>query len=435
MRPQNSRFGKISIQVSRSFGFAVFCGSLVLLPAAQLGAGDWPQILGPTRSGKALHERLANHWEGEGPPLLWKRAVGRGYAGAAVKNRRAILFHRLGDEEIVEAVDLASGRPIWRQAYPAHMQPQIFPEQDGPLCVPLIDGKRVFVFGGGGDLRALDFENGKKLWQRPLYREYRTRGGQIDFGYFGAGSTPIVEGNRLLVNVGGYAGAGIVAIDTERGTTLWQATDEGASYSAPVATVVEGVRHVLFVTRYHTISIDPENGKVRFRFPFGRRGPTVNAASPLVEGNLIFTTASYGVGARLTRFSQENQKEIWANDQALSSQYNTPVGIDGYLYGTDGRADIGTGSLRCIEMKTGKIAWSIADFGVAAIIAADKKLLLVKADGELILAKPSPQKFHPLAAMRITSGIVRALPALADGRLLVRDDATMYCFNVGAEPK
>ena len=404
--------------------------TLAVLVSTHLLAGEWPQILGPTRNGIAIGEQLPEDFD-RGLQLLWKRPVGRGYAGAAVQNQTAILFHRREGEEIVEAVKLANGKLRWRQTYNAHLSPQIFPEEDGPLCVPLIDRNRVFVFGGGGDLRGLHFETGKKLWQRPLYREYRTRAGQIDFGYFGAGSTPIAEQDRLLVNVGGYRGAGIVAIDAERGTTLWKATDEGASYSAPVATTIGNTRHVVFVTRYHTISIDPENGHVHFRFPFGQRGPTVNAATPLVLGNLIFTTASYGVGAKLTRFTANGEKEIWANDKSLSSQYNTPVPFHGYLYGTDGRADVGRASLRCVEMATGLVVWSVDNFGVAAIILADEKLLIVKADGGLVLAKPSAQGFEKLAEKKIAIGTVRALPALANGRLLLRDESTMYCYQVG----
>jgi outer membrane protein assembly factor BamB len=400
-------------------------------------AGDWPQILGPLRSGLATRETLASEWPAKGPPLLWKRKIGRGYSGIAVLGEKAILFYRENqdgkDEEVIEAVHVTDGRRLWKSVIAAHFKPTIFPAEDGPLCVPIIKENRVFVFGGGGDLAAFDLETGRLLWNRSLYREYRIRGGTIDFGYFGAGSSPIIEGNRLLVNVGGKQGAGIIAIDCASGKNAWQATDEGASYSAPVACTLSGERHIIFITRYHTVSLDPQNGQVRFRFPFGRRGPTVNAASPVIVDDLLFTTASYGVGSRLTRIHSNSAEKIWANDRTFASQYNTPILHQGYLYGTDGRADVGTASFRCIEMLTGKVMWEVADFGVAAAILADQQLLIIKADGSLILAPPDPNGFAPRAESQVANGTVRALPALSAGRLFVRDQSHAYCYEVGPD--
>jgi outer membrane protein assembly factor BamB len=403
---------------------------------AQTVAGDWPQILGPSRNGLAPQETLSTAWPGGGPPLLWKRKIGRGYAGIAVRGERAILFYRDNrdrkDEEVIEAVHVTDGRSLWKSGIEAHFAPSIFPVEDGPLCVPLVTENRVFTFGGGGDLAALDLENGRILWNRALYREYRSRGGSIDFGYFGAGSAPILEGNRLLVNVGGKQGTGIVAVDATTGKNIWEATDEGASYSAPVACTLAGERHVIFVTRYHTISIDPQDGHVHFRFPFGRRGPTVNAASPILHDDLLFTTASYGVGSRLTRIHSEGAEKVWANDRGFASQYNTPILHRGYLYGTDGRADLGSASLRCIQMQTGKVMWEVADFGVAAAILADQHLLIIRADGKLILAPAKPDRFIPQAEAQVANGTVRALPALSAGRLFIRDQNQVYCYGVGA---
>ena len=398
-------------------------------------AGEWPQILGPDRNGVATDQTLATQWPAGGPPLLWQRPVGRGYAGVATQGEQAILFYRAdrqgNDEEVLEAVHLEDGRSLWKAGWKAHFTPIIFPAEDGPLCVPLIHGDRVFAFGGGGDLVAAELKSGRLIWSRDLYRQYRQRGGTIDYGYFGAGSSPILQGDRLLVNVGGRAGAGIVAIDCENGKNIWQATDEGASYSAPVACTVAGEQHVIFVTRYHTLSIDPQNGRVRFRFPFGRRGPTVNAASPVIHGDLLFTTASYGVGSRLTRIAADRGEKIWANDRGFASQYNTPVFHNGYLYGTDGRADVGSASLRCLEMQTGKVMWEVPDFGVAALILVGDELLIIRSDGKLMRVAADPQKFRLAAEARIAEETVRALPALSKGRLLIRDDSRVYCYDVG----
>ena len=416
----------------RHIGCAIL---LALLCLTESEAGDWPQILGPARNGVATGETLGTDWPQEGPPLLWKRKVGRGYAGAAVRGDLAILFYRDShegrDQEIVEAVRPVDGRSLWKVGMAAHFTPSLFPAEDGPLCVPLVTEDRAFVFGGGGDLAAIDTKAGKILWQRDLYRQYRTRGGSIDFGYFGAGSAPILDGNRLLVNVGGRPEAGIVALNPATGQNIWKATEEGASYSSPVACTLAGKRHVIFITRYHTVSLDPHDGSVHFRFPFGRRGPTVNAASPLVSDDLLFTTASYGVGGRLTRIGSQGPEEIWASDRGFASQYNTPVLYRGHLYGTDGRADAGIASLRCIELSTGKIVWEEPDFGVAAVTLVGQSLLIVRADGKVMRAPASPEGFRPQDEFQVSDGTFRALPALAEGRLLIRDGEQFYCFGVG----
>ena len=411
--------------------------AILLLTRSAIEAGDWPQILGPSRNGIAGGETLGTGWPPEGPPLLWTRQVGRGYAGAAIRGDLAVLFYRSSeggrDEEVIEAVRPQSGESVWKVGLKAHFAPSIFPAEDGPLCVPLLTENRAFVFGGGGDLAAIDTMRGKILWKRDLYREYRTRGGSIDFGYFGAGASPILEGNRLLVNVGGRPAAGIVALDPVTGKNLWTATEEGASYSSPIACTVAGERHVIFITRYHTVSLDPEDGRVRFRFPFGRRGPTVNAASPLVSGNLLFTTASYGVGSRLTRLTATGAEEVWATDRGFASQYNTPVLHQGHLYGTDGRADVGTASLRCVELASGKTVWEEPNFGVASVTLVGDWLLILRADGMLIRAAASSSGFRPEASFRISRGTFRALPALADGRLLIRDGEQFYCYGIGPQ--
>jgi outer membrane protein assembly factor BamB len=404
---------------------------LCTFPAAQLLAGDWPQILGTNRNGHAEDEQLVDAWPSGGPKLVWKRKVGRGFAGVAVQGRRAIVFHRIDDQEVVEALDAATGKTIWKQSFAARYKGQIFRDQDGPLCVPIIHKNQVFVYGAGGDAHALNLSDGKSQWSRALYREYRARGGLIDYGYFGAGSTPIVADDKLVINVGGAKGHGLIALDLKNGKTVWSATDESPSYSAPVAATSNGAQHIIFVTRYNCVSVDPKNGNVRFQFPFGKRGPTVNGASPIVVGKHLFVSASYGVGAAMVQFDASSFKPVWANDEVMSSQYNTCVYHDGYLYGADGRADIGAGSFRCVDFKTGQAAWSVNDFGIASVIIADGKLLILKDDGTLILAKASSEKFQQLAYAQVFNDTARALPALSRGKFFARDTATLKCFQVG----
>src|SRR5206468_8577219 len=210
-------------------------------------------------------------------------------------------FHRVGASERVECLDAAGGKSQWKADFPATYKGGIDPDI-GPRCVPLLADGVVYVFGAAGDLHSVALDTGKKRWSRSLYADYKG-----DEGYFGAGSTPILIGGKLLVNVGGR-GAGIVALDPGSGKTLWKSSDEAASYSSPAAAKIGGKEEALFVTRMNCVLADPATGNIAALFPFGKRGPTVNAATPLVFGNKLFVTSSYGVGAVLASLDGASTK-------------------------------------------------------------------------------------------------------------------------------
>lgn len=394
--------------------------------------GDWPQILGPQRNGQAEGEQLLAEWPDGGPQPLWKYPLGEGFAGPAAVGSRVIVFHRIGDQELLEALDRNTGKQLWRAEFRASYTGSVNPDS-GPRCVPLVHRDAVYVFGAAGQLHAVALDSGKHLWSRDTYQDFRG-----DEGYFGAGSTPIVAGNRLVVNMGGK-NAGLVAFALETGETVWKATDERASYSAPTVATIDNREHVLFVTRLNALAIDPTNGSIRYQFPFGQRGPTVNAATPLVFEEYFFVSASYGVGARLARL--KDGSIAWSNDESMSSQFSTCVYHDGYLYGTHGREDFRNGELRCVAASTGRVQWSVPGFGVGSVILAGHRLLILGTEGQLTLAEATPDKFRKLADAKVAKGITRALPALSDGHFFFRNnsaggaapgaDGALTCLLVG----
>jgi outer membrane protein assembly factor BamB len=391
-------------------------------------AGDWPQILGPHRSGvAAADESLAESWPAGGPTVVWRREVGAGYAGVAVAEGRTFLFHRVGREEIVEALDAATGKTLWRAAHPTTFTPQVG-GGDGPLCVPLVHDGRVIVFGAQGVLRCLDVATGAERWRRDTHREF---GAQE--GYFGTGSTPIVAARHVIVNVGGSRNeAGVVAFAIDTGEPAWKATSEPASYSAPVETTVGGEPHVVMVTRFACLLLDPRSGAVLWRFPFGQRGPTVNAASPVTwpDGRLL-VTAAYGVGSVCASFDATGFTKLWEGVEPLATQYCTPIALGDQIYCIDGRDDVPPAALKCLDAKTGRVRWTEPQVGYGTLLAADGKLIVVQADGTLLLVRPNPNRCEILARAHPLGGTVRALPALASGRLYIRDDTTLACLDVG----
>ena len=391
-------------------------------------AGDWPQILGPNRTGEAIDETLAAKWPASGPRRLWQRSVGSGFAGVAVSGRTTVLFHRVGDNETVEAMDSSSGDLLWQKRFHTKYQPG-FTSDDGPRCVPLIHERRVYVFGSAGGLRALDAKNGNVIWTRETHRDFGAKE-----GYFGAGSTPLIEGDRLIVNVGSRDGAAVVAFDRSTGKTLWRAVDDVASYSSPIAATVDNVRHVILVTRFNAVSVDPMDGAVRFIFPFGKRGPTVNGSSPIVIDGHLFLTASYGIGSVLRRIHPTTADEVWQDQQLMASQYATCVQSDGLLYGLDGRQDGGrrSATLKCFNPKTRRLHWSKDGFDYGTPIKADGKLIVLTSGGDLILTSLNSERYHELARASVLEDTPRGyrLPALANGRLYVRDNHSLKCLDL-----
>lgn len=409
--------------------------AFLTLAADGASAGDWPQILGPQRNGIAPGETLPANWPAAGPPQVWKYATGMGFSGPVVAAGRVILFHRVDDKERVESLDAATGKQQWQVDLPARYRGGINPDL-GPRATPVIHDQHVYVYGAAGDLHCLRLSDGRKRWSRQAAAEYGARD-----GYFGAGSTPLVAGKLLLVNVGGdQTGAGLVAFDLRTGKTAWKATSEAASYSSPILTTLNGKPHAIFITRLNAVAVDPASGKEYFRFPFGRRGPTVNAATPLLIGNRLFLTASYRIGAQCLQLGKGEPTEIWANDSSMSSQYSTCIHHQGFLYGTHGREDAGRAALRCVELATGKVRWSEPDFGVAHVIRAGDEMLALSFDGRLTRVKLNPEKYARTASASVLGkagegGITRALPALAHGRLYLRENngraGTLSCWQVG----
>lgn len=385
-------------------------------------AGDWPQILGSQRNGIAAGEKLRPTWSSGKLTPAWTVDCGSGLAGVAVANSTVVLFHRSG-EETLSAFDAETGKPRWKQSYGTSFEAQIV-DDDGPRAVPTIADGKVFAYGAAGRLIAVDFKSGAKLWDRETHKEFGAPG-----GYFGAGSAPLVEGKLVIVNVGGPKGAGVVAFDSATGKPVWQTSNELASYAAPVMATLGGQRRALVITRFQFLGLDPANGKETFRVPFGARGPTVNGASPVLLGDNALLTASYGIGAKLVKLTP-NQAEIVWEDEVLSSQYTTPIVYEGKIYGVDGRQDGGPVSLKCIDPATRKIAWEQPLSQYATLIAADGQLLVIQTDGDLRVVALDATKSIERAKLKLLTGTTRALPALANGRLYVRNERKLACFDL-----
>jgi outer membrane protein assembly factor BamB len=391
---------------------------------ATVRAADWPQFLGPTRNGVSTETGLQFAWPKEGPPIVWEKQVGEGFSGPVVAGDRLILLHRKGEQDVVDCFDATDGKERWHYSYPTTFQDD-FGKGDGPRSTPLIDGQHVYTLGADGRLLCLTLDAGKRVWERLLGDDYPSRK-----NFFGVGTTPVVEGKLLLVNVGS-PDAGIVAFDKETGKEVWKATSQQQSYSSPVIADLAGQRLAVFFTREGVVLLNPADGKVRFQMRWRARiDASVNAAAPLVVGDQVFVTASYDTGALLLHVTKDGAEEVWKSNRALSAHYNSCLYRDGHVFGIDGRQEQGA-NLRCIELKTGKVRWTREGFGCASMILVEGYIIALTEHGELVLIEATPEAYREKARVALFRNLpCRAEIALANGKLYARDGKRLVCLGL-----
>jgi len=401
---------------------------------------DWPGLLGPRRDGTSHETHLLKSFGTTGPNLVWEMKRGSGYASPVVAGDRLVLIHRIGDEEIVECLQAETGKRFWRFAYPSHYMDR-YEFSNGPKCTPEINDGRVYTLGIEGTLHCLDLETGHVIWKLDLRDAYK-----IKLGFFGVGSTPLVDGDRLFINVGAEGGPCVVAFDKKTGRELWQAGDQwGMSYASPIMAEVHGKRRLLVFAGGERdpavgglLVIDPESGKIETRFPFrGRRYESVNAANPVVFDNNVFLTTSYRTGCVLLNLEPGGGYDITWKTKSLEAHFATPFYRDGFLYGLHGASKHGT-SVVCINAKTGDQVWENAANWTLSVgsgskehevpggiyrgtlLYADGDYLALGEDGALLWLDLSPAGYTALArAQLFRASNTWTPPALSRGLLYV----------------
>ena len=398
----------------------LFCAGFATLGAQ---GTDWPQYLGAQRDGVYRGPALAETWGPQGPRVLWRKEVGQGFSGPVVAGGRLILFHRVGNEEVVESLDVRTGTTQWRYAYPTSYRDD-FGFDEGPRAVPVVASGVVYTFGAEGQLHAVDLATGKRLWSEDTMKRFR-----VAKGFFGAAGSPLVEDGRVIANIGG-ANAGIVAFEAKTGKVLWTATSHEASYSSAIGATIGGRRSAIFLTREGLVGLDPATGRIHFERRWrARMDSSINGATPLVIGDLLFVSAQYGPGAGVFQVNGAVLTELWASDDVLSNHYATSVYSNGYLYGFHGRQEFGP-SFRAVELKTGKVRWSQERFRAGSVTLAGNRLVILRETGELIIADASPDAFKPIARAQLLPETLRAFPAIADGILYVRNEKTLIAVDL-----
>lgn len=376
-------------------------------------AGDWPGFLGRDRDCVAQEEKPLPAWKTDLLPV-GKIPLGAGYAGAVVAAGKIYIPHREDDSDYLDCYAANDQKRLWRATFPASYSRGIDPDK-GPRATPTVDQGQVFFYSATADLHCVNEKDGKVIWSRALATDFKLKD-----SYFGVGTSPLVTDKLVVISLGGANGAAVVALDRTSGKTVWKAADDDVSYSSPILTTYQGAPLIFATLREKCVGLAPADGKVIFTTKFGGRGPSVTAATPVVEKSKLFLTAEYAIGATMLDLGKEGAPTLWKNNESLNCHYATPVLYQGRLYGVRGREDFREGDLRCVDAATGAVIWEEKDLGVAHAIRIGEQILLVGIEGQLRLIKASPKRYELLAESPLGSGHHRAAPAFSEGRLYTR---------------
>ena len=449
---------------------------LPVVPDPDRPGHDWPIFLGPRGTGVSDETGLLDEWPEEGPPILWGKRIGNGYSSPSVLGNRLVVHHRHRDRDIIDCVRADDGSSIWSYDYETDYKDP-YGYNNGPRCSPVLTPTRCYTFGAQGRLVCLNLETGKLVWERETAKDWN-----VPAHFFGAGCTPILDGDLLIVLVGGQPNSGVIAFDAATGKTIWESvgrdTWDGCetdfdgkpyhwmghemlvSYSSPIVATIHGEKHLLCLMRQGLASLNPADGQLRFRYWFRpRTHESVNAARPVVADDYIFLSAAYEAGAGVIQVHPDGKSYdvVWRKRRSMSTHWSTAIYRDGCVYGFSGRHE-GEAMLQCVDLKSGDLIWETNGFsgsvknlrtnvegetvdgdGVPATFfgrgsktAADGKYFILGERGVLVLAKMNREKFEQIS--RATYKEIRypawAAPVLSRGRLYLRSETHLLCLDV-----
>ncbi|HEV8062811.1 MAG TPA: PQQ-binding-like beta-propeller repeat protein [Gemmataceae bacterium] len=422
------------------------------------GGVDWPCFLGPKGTSESSEKGIVQTWSRDGLRLVWQLPLGSGYGMPVVSKGRLYQFDRVGTKARLRCLNSETGTALWEFEYPTDYQ-DFFGYNNGPRCSPVVNDGRVYIYGPEGMLHCLGAEDGSLLWKVDT---------KADFGvvqnFFGVGSTPAIEGDLLIAQVGGSPagegpvpsmrqkgnGSGIVAFDKKTGKIRYRITDELASYASPVMATIAGRRWCFVFARGGLVGFEPNSGKIDFQFPWRARVlESVNASDPLVVGDRVFISETYGPGSALLKVETGASHLVWSDadrrrDKALQCHWMTPIHVDGYIYGSSGR-HTEEAELRCIELATGKVMWSEPGLTRSALLLVDGFLICLSETGPLRLLRVNSGKFDEVSRLDFVwekkggellrlAPLLRppcwAAPILSHGLLYVRGDNRLLCLEL-----
>ena len=404
------------VGLTAAFAFAA-------ITAAQKGASDWPQWRGANRDGAAAAFKEPKLWP-ERLTLKWKRDVGLGYAAPITVGDRVYLFTRQEPNEVMRALDAATGNVIWETSYAAPFKPNPAATRGhgtGPKSTPTFANGKLYTLGMSGIVTAFDAATGKQLWQKPAP--------PVEPLYHTAMS-PVVDRGLVIVHVGGHNNGALTAFDANTGDAKWSWNGDGPAYGSPVVADLDGVRQVITVTQENLVGVAATTGELLWRRPFAVRA-TRNAVTPIVYRQTVIVS---GLEKPVTAFRAVRRNRVWTMEDIwenpdVTMDMSTGVLVGDTLYGFSPR---NSGQFFAIDARTGKTLWLTdgRQAANAAVVRAGNLWFALEDDAELVVARANASKFEEVRRYSVAESATWAQPVISGTRVFVKDVSSVALWTL-----
>jgi outer membrane protein assembly factor BamB len=379
----------------------------------------WTNVRGPRRDGKYEEANISTNWPASGLPVVWKQPVGVGHASFVVADGKAYTIEQRRSQEVVAAYDMNNGRELWTQKWNAEYADST---GDGPRATPTWDAGRIYALGATGELRVLDANSGAVIWGKNILSDNQAKNLQ-----WAMAASPLIVDDKVIVLPGGTSGKSVVAYNKNNGAPVWRVLNDTQAYVSPMLVELAGRRQVVVVSASRVVGLAPENGALLWEYPWDT-DMGINVSQPvMVDRNRFFISSGYGKGAALVEVKGSGNSftasTIWENTN-MKNKFNSSVLYNGYVYGLD------EGILVCLDVNTGERKWKNGRYGYGQIILAGSHLIVTSDQGDVALVKATPDAYTEVTRFTAVKGQTWNYPAIAGGRLLVRNSTEMAAYDI-----
>ena len=401
--------------------FIAMAGVLMVAITTSAFSLDWPQWRGANRDGKVTGFDVPKAWPAE-LVQKWKITVGLGDASPVIAGGKLYSFTRQGGDEVILCLDVASGKELWQDKYPAlAITGPASSQHPGPRSTPAVGEGKIVTLGIGGVLTCLDAGTGKLVWRNEDFTK--------ELPMFFTGLSPLIANGMCIVHLGGKEKGEIISFDLKTGAQKWQTASDGPSYASLSMMTISGKKHIIDLTEKNLVGIDPENGKLLWQYAVPVENRFYNAASPVIDGQTVIITGQ-GQGTKAVKIQKQGDafvaQELWKNAE-LGTKWNTPVLKDGFLYGLSNER-----KLYCMNAKTGQTAWVDAklhnDFG--EIVDAGSLIIALPQTSNLVIYKADEKAYTEVAVIKVADTPTYSFPVLAGNNIFIKDKESLAMMVV-----
>lgn len=405
---------------------AVLCFCFMVFFCEVSFAQEWPGWRGPNRDGTVLSFSAPKAWP-DRLKVKWKVPVGIGHSSPVAAGRTVYVLSRQDEREVVSAIDIDSGKLLWKDGYatPYTMNPAAASHGKGPKSTPVLYGGRLYTLGISGILSCYEAKTGKLQWRKEFSRQFKATS-----PFYGAAMSPVVDNGLLIAHVGGHDAGALIALNAETGQLKWSWDGDGPGYASPIVVEFSGLRQIVTQTQKFIVGVSAASGELLWQIPFETEY-SQNIVTPVAYKNtLIFSGIDKGTMAVnvIKRDGKWTTEQVWQNPQ-VAMYMNSPVVNGDYLFGLSHKRK---GQFFCLDARTGRTLWTSEgrEGENAVMLSAGEILFLLTSDAELIVAKNDANHFEPLKKYTVAESPTWAHPAIVGNRILIKDASTLALWSV-----